>query len=360
MAESLSRARWIDVTRGFAILFVVMHHAGTYERALFSVPTDGVNDIWLGIELLLYHLRLPLFFFISGALGSGYFSRSGTPKAGSILKLARAYWLWAIILSMIAPNWPTDGVSFSLSLWQILGLAWGMSVAWYLWAIVLCFAFAWATRRLPAPLAVIAAIAYGALLQWDFERFGGSIHSLGRCLPLYILGFRYPALGSRIVDRWGFRYVSFPLVIYLSALGASARFPIPELILDLGGVIVGLLLVGLFLRRMPRQSVWIEWIGLRTLPIYLLHFPIIALLGCEAIRRAAPLTPGNPLILFYVPLLTALTVSLSLLLHALIVRAGGARFFAPPPLMSLFQRKGSERSDKITLSNTITMDGKPG
>jgi hypothetical protein len=276
------------------------------------------------------------------------------------LKLARTYWLWGIILSMLVPNWPMDGVGFQLDAWHLLGLAWGMSVAWYLWAIALCFAFAFYTRRLAAPYALIISLTLGALLQWQLADMGGSMQSLGRCLPLYVLGFRAPRLGAWMVEQWGFRKLTFPLIIYLSALGATNAFPIPDLFLDLGGIAVGLLWVGLFLRRVPQPAAWIEWIGLRTLPIYLLHFPIIAALGCETIRLMPTLTPGHPLIFVYVPLLTAVVVSLSLLLHALLVRLGGERLFAPPPLASLFPRKSDEALRNGRLGSRLPLDGGAG
>ena len=364
MSQPAARARWIDVTRGFAILFVVMHHAGTYERALFSVPEHGLSDIWLGMELLLYHLRLPLFFFISGALGSGHFSRSGEPRLNAMFQMARTYWLWGLILGILVPNWPMDGVGVHLDAWHFLGLIWGMSAAWYLWAIGLCFTFAFATRSLSTPGALIASLIAGGILQWELTDLGGSVQSLGRCLPLYMLGFRAPVLGGWIVNQHGLRKVTFPLVIYLSALGASNRFPIPDVILDLGGVTVGLLCVGLFLRKAPQRTAWLEWIGLRTLPIYLLHFPIIAALGCESIRLAPQWTPDHPLILVYVPLLAGLSVALGLLLYAMIVRAGGARLFMPPPLSALypalFRRKSDEALKNEPLARRFPMDGETG
>ena len=45
MSDIKHRVKWIDVARGFAILFVVMHHAGTYERALFSTSAAPLNSI---------------------------------------------------------------------------------------------------------------------------------------------------------------------------------------------------------------------------------------------------------------------------------------------------------------------------
>jgi surface polysaccharide O-acyltransferase-like enzyme len=337
MSDIKQRVKWIDVARGFAILFVVMHHAGTYERALFSTSAAPLNSIWLGIELLLYHIRLPLFFFISGTLASGYFSKRGTgPRIRPALDLARTYAIWSVILLALAPSWPNDGMALP-DLTRIPGLLMGGSVAWYIWAIVICFAIGYATRKLPAIVALAIAIGISLILIYEFYSFGRSWQFLARCMPFYLLGFRFPGFGERIVSLRGFWVVAGPVVLYFSLLSLHLRSVLTDYLYDLAGLGIGLLVVGFAVRRWPSETDRLAWLGQRTLPIYLLHFPIIALLGCEAIRYAAPLTPGHPAAYIFVPLLSAVSIVASLLLYALLLRLGGQRLFAgPPPGMTIF------------------------
>jgi fucose 4-O-acetylase-like acetyltransferase len=339
MPNGATRAQWIDAGRGIAILLVVMHHAGIYERSLFPSADNGITHFWVGIELLLYHLRLPLFFFVSGSLASGYFSSRRRPSPKGAWQMARTYVLWSLILLVLAPAWPMDGTAFPPDLSRIPALLWGASVAWYLWAIALCFAIANGTRWLRSVPLLLAALVVSSVLQSQFAWLGTSFHSFARCLPFYLLGFRFPMLGTEIVALRGFRKVAFPLLGYLLILTVSSGFSIPNFMLDLAGLLIGLLLVGLMMRRLPTQAAWAQWIGLRTLPIYLLHFPIIAVIGCTTIRHYAPLPSNSLLMAIYVPALSVCAVALSLAIHALLTRAGASWLFTPPaPRAPVLQR----------------------
>jgi len=165
--------------------------------------------------------------------------------------------------------------------------------------------------------------------------------ALGRCLPLYMAGFRLPAIGSAIVAREGLRITAVPLILYLAALSATALLPIPDLLLDLAGIGTALVLVGLAQRHWPAPARGAAWLGRRTLPIYLLHFPIIAALGCGALRWLDPLPTLHPAILVTTPLMAALAVALSLLLHQVLQRAGGGWLFALPGPGTLLGRSGA-------------------
>jgi len=350
------RAGWIDLTKGFAILFVVMHHAGTYDRAIFSLGSNGVDHFWVGAELLLYHMRLPLFFFVSGMLASGHYSRRSTgPTLDSARRVGRTYVVWAIILSFLAPDWPLDHVRLMPDWHRLPAILWGGSVAWYLWAMLLSFGFAWGTRRLPSAVAVGLAVLVGAVLPELIAEAGSAFRSFARCLPLYVLGMRFPGVGSWIAGQCGVRRISAVVLAYLIAASLSGAWSIPMVLMDIFGIVVGLALVGATSRHAMGQLGWIAWMGRRTLPVYLIHFPVIAVLGCAAIRLLPQLPPQHPMSFLFVPVISILAIGASIAVHRIIVSVGGGWLFAPPsPLDVLLRRR---RSQPIRPTDQLPMDG---
>lgn len=320
------RIEWMDAAKGAAILLIVLHHATSYETAIFGDTKTHIVFNWRNVGLLLQHIRLPVFFFLSGVAASGHLSRR--PAQFDWAK-PRGYFLiyvfWAVALLFVVPDWPDLNFGYPSSPRQLYGLLVGDSVAWYLWAILLCLLAGHATRQLPAWTVIALALGLYALLGTP-AHLPGHLSALGRALPFYLMGFRYPALATRPSRLPRGSIAAF--VVFISAvelLHVSAIWS--EALLDALGLGVGINLARKLPSRMPGCVAPLAWLGRRTLPIYILHFPIIAAAGNATVRAIGPLPMTHPLVALYAPALAAATVAACLTLHRVLVKAGAGWLF---------------------------------
>ena len=313
------RIDWIDCARGAALILIVMHHARDYALAL--LPPAGELFRWAYIDPFLIHIRLPLFFTLSGMLAWGLQSRQ---KNGYNFKrpisLAIVYLAWSVIMLAVIPTWPNDQWRLA-GIEDVGGILIGSSVVWYLWALPLAFFFAFVTRTLPPAAALIIACVVGYLLIEYGPRLGGSFKPLGHYLPFYILGARYARTIMAAAGWRNLRGSALLVAVYLLLLDQRINSVGVDMLRGLLGIGIGLLAAIWVTEKWPTGSATLGWLGRRTLPIYVLHFPIIAFLGCAAIRHwnLGPRSPDN---LIFSPTLTATTIALSLILLAAIERAG--------------------------------------
>jgi fucose 4-O-acetylase-like acetyltransferase len=332
------RVAWIDCAKGATILLIVLHHATSYERAIFGDSWDLTAFKWSNLDMFLYHVRLPLFFFISGLVASGFLSdRPGRLKWPTARGYALLYVLWSIGFLYLIPDWPNAGASLVLSTDQVLGLALGQSMLWYLWAILLCLLISHATRWLPGWAVVVAAISVSAFASYE-GGLPGNLPALARSLPFYLIGFRYPSLATTEIARIP-RFAA-TVFLLLSAYLAWSHLSIVWLdaALDLIGVVVGMLAAKTLTAKFLARAEPLKWFGRRTLCIYILHFPIIAAFGDISYRALGALPPGHPLVYIYAPLLTLSTVGCSLALHRLLDQVGVGWLFTPGSGPRIFSR----------------------
>ena len=328
MQQQRGRIAWVDCAKGAAILLIVLHHATSYETAIFGDSRTLLVFNWRNVGLFLQHIRLPLFFFLSGVAASGHLSQRAArfdwakPRGFAVL-----YAFWAIALLFIVPDWPDLDIGNPASPQRLLGLLLGRSVVWYLWAILLCLLTAHATRRLPAWAVIAIALGVYALLDRQ-GLLAGNLPALGRSLPFYLIGFRYPALATERVRLPKGAITAFVLfIVALKLTHVSAVWT--EALLDAAGLGVGIGLARNLPEWLPRSVSPLAWTGRRTLPIYILHFPIIAAVGEASGRLIGPLPMTHPLVAIYAPALAATAVIASLALHQMMVKAGAGWLFSP-------------------------------
>jgi uncharacterized membrane protein YcfT len=327
ITKSERRIRWIDAARGIAIILIVMHHARDYALAVIPAAPDQLFR-WAYIDPFLLPIRLPLFFLISGLMTSGILS-SHTPgqRAKRTVSLALVYLFWSIMMLQIVPDWPRDLVGPTRDLAVYAGLLEGRSVLWYLWALVLAFAFSQLTRRLPAPIVLLLACVTSLRAQ----EMQGAFGALCVYLPFYCCGHRYPQVVIRLVRWRGAWSLGLCACLYLVLL--VLQFDIPAMVLGLRmlGVAVTLALMSRVMSMWPGSTTWLEWLGLRTLPIYVLHFPIIAWLGCAAMRHADWAASQPWMLWSFLPALTFFSVGLSLVTYECLSLSGLGWTLAMPP-----------------------------
>ncbi len=331
-AAKAKRMAWADVAKAACILLVVLFHAYDGEYRWLAWHGDVPAHLYWGwLNDALKSVRMPLFFLVSGLLAAGSIGRAWREVAHKrVYNLAFLYLLWAVILSFFFSSFrlltgaPDEPIAEKL-VFLLLGVNW----AWYLGALPAFFLFARATRSLPVwvPLAFAYALAVAADMLADVLPW--SSVSMMRSLMFFVIGARLPTLLGRVAQGAGWAKAA----LALGAAGLAGAWagqvngvaPAIAVLAAWSGVLLAAMAA-----RVPVVARGGSWLAARTLPIYLLHFPVLAVLG-YLFRAAAVDMLGSSLISALFPLaLTAAAVPVSLALHRAITACGGGWLFALP------------------------------
>jgi uncharacterized membrane protein YcfT len=270
----------------------VVLHATEWLGFIWTLPT-AVTEV----NEALASVRMPLFFFIAGSLGAKWRGRSYKSLFnGRLAILLWTFVLWQPVIfaykyaaGRILPGQNADSLSDHL-LRLAVTLVRPNGELWFLWALIVFFLIARATRRVDDRVQVVFAGAVSAV--W----FGVARPNLGSS-ALRQLGDGWDGLFSL--------YFFFLLGVVFGGtlISKVGRWRIPWLFLIVGGWIVvevvghyldtnmlsnpyNLLerIVGLFagvsMARLLSRTRWLAYIGKRTLPIYLGHSAVIVAVVC--------------------------------------------------------------------------------
>ncbi|MGI5212229.1 acyltransferase family protein [Plantactinospora sp. CA-290183] len=333
------RAQWADVAKGACILLVVLWHVVVKHYLQIDwhvgVPVPGAWGL-LGEQLL--PLRMPLFFTISGVFAANAVNRpwrvAGRTRIAGFLYL---YAIWLLIhtaLLAAAPGFPTDRARSGTDLLAQLTIT--PSNLWYLYALALYFTLAKAVRRIPRPAVLAAAAALSVvtaagLLDTPGNR-GGLYQNLvfflaGLYLRPYVLRWAATATDRRLA----LTFLGYAGVLALMGVAGAERWP---------GVwlLVSVVAVGFGVTAAVRAGRWpgfadpLAALGRRTLPVYVIHMPVLALAHRCLVGPVSELggTGQALLVLGYPVLLTAAVLGLSLALHRALTAARLTWLFALP------------------------------
>lgn len=284
------RLSWIDAARGLAITLVVLFHASAFLQA-----AGLVGGTWFLIDAGLQGLRLPVFFFVSGLLAVGAMARGWRwLLRARVLPWLWLYLLWGMIyvvaLSFIGdPRDPQVGVDrIGASLLELLTDP--RNGIWYLLALPLYFVVARALVRVPDAVVLVATAALSVVAGVS-ELTGNWVYDRILFLFFFFLaGLRLRPWIERVVDRSRAWWVLVLAPAYLGLAAAAAALGI----IDAPGIRLAVSVVGLALAVFSCAAIadaapgrLLAAIGTRTLSVYVLNEPIIAI----ATVLLAPLGP---------------------------------------------------------------------
>ncbi|NJC12601.1 putative membrane protein YcfT [Micromonospora profundi] len=327
------RVRWADAAKGVCIILVVAWHVIVKDYLQIDWHLDvPVPGLWGALGEQFLPLRMPLFFTISGVFAANAVTRPWRRVARSrVAGLLYLYALWLLIHTVVlaaAPDFPTDRATSARGLLEQLTIT--PSNLWYLYALALYFTLAKVTRRVPralvlVPAAVLSAVAAAGLLNTPGNRAG-----LYQNLVFFLAGLHLRPL----IEEWAATATRRRLVltcgaytvvlVAMAAAGAQRWFgvwPVVSVVAVAFGVTAA--------ARLCRWRVlgdWLATLGRITLPIYVIHMPVLALLHRLLHSPVSGLGRiGQGLVVLGYPIvLTGLVIGLSLAIHRwlLAVRAG--------------------------------------
>lgn len=335
--RNADRLAWPDTARGLAIGLVVLYHATnwTWSSGYEVSVLREVNET-------LRSLRMPLFFAVAGMFAGKWmtvpWSRLVREK---LLFFAWVFVLWepvSLVVRLLTGYYQVPDAD-----WGTLAhdLAWSplipRSELWFIWTLAAFFVIARVLRRVPVPLQLVAAagVSGWALAGWEPESIAW--RGAAQFALFFLGGLHLRALLERFAERvtwlWAVGAVAVWLGIQITVreLGV-ADVPGLYLLANLAGVPAGVTVSVLASRVrgfgcLPR-SLGLQWLGARTLPVFVTHTSVVLGLLCLLYRNALWVPPPQSEWLPVIFWVAAIAVGLGL--ASLAPRIGARWLLAPP------------------------------
>lgn len=335
---SAGRETWLDVAKGACILLVVLWHVVTkwyLDVAWHSaLPFPG---FWGGLGTQLLPLRMPVFFAVSGVLAASAVQRSWPELLRSrVAKFAALYVLWVVIQTMLFWPVPGFGTAHARSVGELVEqVTVSPTNLWYLYALALYFVLARLVRRVPT--GVVLAVAAGVATAVSAGLISG-----GENRWQVLQNFLFFALGLRCHPQIRSFAHSVRLRTVALAVGGFAVVAVAMQALDASGwvgvwtgasllaVLVGVSLAALASRYDVAPVRGLEQLGARTLPLYVLHLPVVALVDALLDGPLERVLPTGTVAAAVAPVMvTAVVVVISLSAYRVLGAVGLGRLFDP-------------------------------
>lgn len=270
----------MDLLRGTAILLVIAHHLRLVQQIW-----DGGTP-WAMVELseALAPFRMPALLFASGLLLARSLRRPpGRFLAGKLRGLLWPWLLWSAVMLPILGWGHADE-----PLWWLNGM-----YTWFLAALFCYYVVGLVTRRIHP-----GWIALASVVVWTALPLLGVAHDMVGPRPdkfvFYAVFFFAGAALRPVLARQ-----SVPWAVTVPALAVAAAWALHAARIDaepkvpvLTQVVVLLAVVGAVgvLQRLPRLRALrpVEWLGRNSIVPYLVHLPVIELLGRYSDLPAGP------------------------------------------------------------------------
>ncbi|WP_435769518.1 acyltransferase family protein [Nocardioides sp. SYSU DS0651] len=280
---SSGRLVWADVAKGACILLVVLHHLVS-KHFVQVVPDDlpGAAAAWWHLTYALKPIRMPLFFLVSGIFAASALRRPWDRR--QTVRLVGLYLLYAGWLVLhagifsVATELPMNRTRNGEEL--LADLVFASTGLWYLYALAVYGVLARWLHRLWGPwptLLLAGAVAVGVPLL-DIE--GANRVSVVQHFVYFAVGAYLPTVGGRLAAlSWRTTGALAAATVALAAGLWSTSMPLRSV-----NVLVSVLAVPCALRGAAAISRWrpvrraASYVGRHSLPIYVLHVPLLAVL----------------------------------------------------------------------------------
>ena len=336
---STRRETWPDVAKGVCIVLVVLWHVVTkhYQRVDWetSVPWSAAWGT-LGEQLL--PLRMPLFFTISGLFAVGAVSRPWPvlirTKVAAFFYL---YALWLLIHTAVMWSTPTFDTARARGAGELLSqLTISPTNLWYLYALAAYFGIARLTRRVPTAWLLAAALVLSAVAAADLLPVVSNRGQVYQNLVFFLAGLRLRPVVESYASTSSVRRLLSAGAAYGVGLAAMAtlgaqRWPGVWPAVSVLAIAFGSAAAVVISRHLTRTARALSSLGTRTLPVYVMHLPLLAVADRLLRGPLDALEPRTALVAALEPVvLSALLIGVCLLLHHALSRRGTRWLFELP------------------------------
>ena len=269
------RLAWVDSARGICIILVVMMHFHTvyFDHLAAAELSKSISD---AIVSAARPARMPTFFFISGFLASRALHRPWRQIFDA--RIGLIYWvylLWSAIstLTLFVLFEPATVENAGRFIAQVATqMVFARQSTWFLYGLVVFFIAARLLARWPKTF-IAAALLASAFSEYIPDLVASE---MVRTAPYFLLGIYFPALFMRAAGEPSIKRCAVLLAVYAGAV-------VPILIdrtapgIWIPATLVGVALVLSIARILPasRPVEWLQYVGRNTLPVYVLHIPLL-------------------------------------------------------------------------------------
>jgi uncharacterized membrane protein YcfT len=326
------RLAWADLAKGATILLVVLWHVHLKHYMDLGWVTElPVRRAWIEFHIIMIPVRMPLFFAISGMFAAAALRRPWRQVA--LRRIASPYYLyvlWVLISAAVYTALRSEIDYLMLtSAWQLPAkLVVPTGTLWYVYALATYFLLAKLLRKVPVWVVLPGAALLSAASIAGWLPSVAMVGSITRNFVFFLTGVCLPGLIKHVAARAGRRQLiltglGYGCVVAVYLLGL--RHPLGDVVAAFVSIWFGVVAVSHLARWRALARVG-TYIGRNTLPIFVLHVPLIAGIRWLAEGPAAPLwgrVLHNDLVAGLYPLVLALViVAISLLVHRVLLTAG--------------------------------------
>lgn len=286
------RLVWIDSVRGFSVTGVVLLHFVIYAYMPF-VENMSYKEFWRELVNAIAPFRLPALFFVSGLLMSSRLRKGWSSRRTrrSVLSSSYLYVMWMLVYAIIG----TVGVSTAVPAftgWKSLvdfatSLAFPQTTLWFILALAFWAALVATLHKLPPAVVVTTAVVIAAStsLMPGVDGVDQYLRVLryGLYFVLAVYARETVAVLSKERPAW---IIPCAAVIYAMTTTALETVTARTLAFELltmsryiAAIVLTISVMILVTRLIPAATAPLAWVGQRTLPIYVLHGPLIWLLA---------------------------------------------------------------------------------
>jgi len=279
------RLHWADIAKAGAIVLVVVYHVGSTGLSELTEGENAAKSAWAAVNAALVPVRMPLFFLISGVLAVGAIQRRWTEVwRKRVADLLWPFALWTLAFAVpYALAYATGGITGT----TLEAASWTFVAAgayWYLPALIVFFLATWLLRNTPMVLLGFA-IALHAAAPMIRDALGDAIDPDVRITiyrwATFLVWFALGATARKQIE-----YVAH-LPAYVAVVTASVYVFAAILVYQYGwtltpvlnvlGVVTALIASAQF-ARFARPVRLGRYLAKRTLPIYLIHPILLAIM----------------------------------------------------------------------------------
>jgi len=340
-----SRVKWIDATRGIAVLLVVLLHADIFAYREFV--EGNPRALWEAVNTAAWPFLLAPLFMLAGLLRPTLlqqpaFSPAIRRAAGTSLW---TYSVWFVVFAFAATAGLSTGVPPVEQPLQLLArFVLPGSVLWFLLALAFWTTLLPLVSRLPMSVLLSALTVLAVAHPWMPGKEGSDLYIRVLAYGLFFaLGVYFSRQIRESVESGRVELLVVAAAIFAFASMKTTTDPMRDILaalsfpLQFSAAAIILMYVARFLvNRLPRVGSALAWYGERTLPIYTTH--ALLFFALKATPWWGQLVAGSLLMRWATPVLLVVAASLiGIAVHEVSQRV--------PPLRFLFALPQRRRRD---------------